>query len=109
MAMVVALGFVLGACTSMKPVSDWQSLQEGDKVRVTTAPDGARITMKVIEVTPEGIQGKTRTNPESTTIPTDQIQEVEQKKVSALKTTGLVAGTAVAVLGLLVLGVALTW
>jgi hypothetical protein len=109
MAAVIALTAMLGACTSLQPVSDWQTLHEGDKVRVTTAPDGAQISMKVLAVTPEGLQGQTRANPEPTVIAAEQITEVEQRHVSVLKTTGLVAGTVVVAFALLVTIAVATW
>jgi hypothetical protein len=98
---VISMSAVLGACTSFQTVPDWQSLQAGDNVRVTTAPHGAVINMKVLVVTTDSLQGQAHANPQPTVIPASQIQEVERRRVSVLKTTGLVAGSALVLTAIL--------
>jgi len=92
LAVVIAMSALLGACTSLHPVSDWHSLHEGDKVRVTTGPDNASVSLKILAVTPESIEGKTHKHSESTIIPSDQIASVEVRRTSPVKTTLLVIG-----------------
>jgi hypothetical protein len=96
LAVTIALVLVLGGCTSLKPVENWQTLHEGDKVRLTTT-DGMKESLKLTAVTPTGLEGKVRFLNRQASIPSDEIVKVEGRHISGVKTTFLVGGTGVLV------------
>ena len=93
LVMVMAMCALLGACTTLHHEPDWQSsVHVGDKIRVTTAPDGASVQLKVVAVSAAGLQGKKRGNAALINVPAERISSVAVRKVSVLKTAGLVVG-----------------
>jgi hypothetical protein len=112
--LVITACMSLAACTSLRPVTDWQSpvttitpasgkgLKPGDQITVTTAA-GLKAEMEFVTVTADAIEGVVGKDRKVVQIPRDQIHLVERQEVDALKTTGavgaVVLGTFVTLLG----------
>ena len=97
--------FILGGCAtprsipqSQSPVQDRISFSEmidsGDHVRIITN-DGGKYDFKVTSITDEYIKGK------DVEIAVKDIKQVEKYEFSAIKTIGLVGGSAILIIGVI--------
>jgi hypothetical protein len=105
--LVITVCASLMACTTLRSVPDWQTppapvqkadqgLKPGDKIIVTTTGN-LKAELVFVALNTDMLQG-TGKDRKLMEIPRDQISLVERSEISALKTTGLVGGLALAVL-----------
>jgi hypothetical protein len=111
-AVVLTVCITQVACTTLRPVNDWQppatstqatgttGLKPGDHITVTTTSQQAEL--QFTRLTADALEGTVGKDKAVVQIPRAEILHVERKEIDGLKTAGLIG--AVALTTLLVIG-----